>query len=147
MIMKLRSDNQSTLMISKSRRLEVIRTLSNLTNELSIKLKYPSLDQFIENNFDTGQTNDDVFNHLRITACIEAVSNQEESWEASDCAQKELSEFVEQMNTKQFKQIEKFFTTMPVSHVIAVKIQRPVLNPKSFLRVNPSTVRYGPYES
>ena len=88
-----------------------------------MKLKYPSLDQFIENNFDTGQTNDDVTRSLSmITACIEAVYNQEESWEASDCTQKELNEFVEQMNTKQFKQIEKFFTTMPkLSHAIAVK--------------------------
>ena len=103
------------------------KNIVKLDNELSMKLKYPSLDQFIENNFDTGQTNDDVSQSLSmITACIEAVYNQEESWEASDCTQKELSEFVEQMNTKQFKQIEKFFTTMPkLSHVIAVK------NPKT----------------
>jgi hypothetical protein len=88
-----------------------------------MKLKYPSLDQFIENNFDTGQTNNDISQSLSmITSCIEMVYNQEESWEAKDCSQKELSEFVEQMNTKQFKQIEKFFTTMPkLSHEIAVK--------------------------
>jgi hypothetical protein len=61
-----------------------------------------------------------------ISSCIEAVYTQEESWEAKDCTQKELNEFVEQMNTKQFKQIEKFFTTMPkLSHSIAVK------NPKT----------------
>ena len=99
------------------------KNIVKLDDELSMKLKYPSLDQFIENNFDTGQTNNDITQSLSmITSCIEMVYNQEESWEAKDCTQKELSEFVEQMNTKQFKQIEKFFTTMPkLSHEIAVK--------------------------
>ena len=99
------------------------KNIVKLDDELSMKLKYPSLDQFIENNFDTGQTNNDISQSLSmITSCIEMVYNQEESWEAKDCSQKELSEFVEQMNTKQFKQIEKFFTTMPkLSHEIAVK--------------------------
>ena len=99
------------------------KNIVKLDDELSMKLKYPSLDQFIENNFDTGQTNNDISQSLSmITSCIEMVYNQEESWEASDCTQKELSEFIEQMNTKQFKQIEKFFTTMPkLSHEIAVK--------------------------
>ena len=57
-----------------------------------------------------------------ITSCIEMIYNSEESWEAADCSKKELDEFVEQMNTKQFKEIEKFFTTMPkLSHKIMVK--------------------------
>ena len=99
------------------------KNIVKLDDELSMKLKYPSLDQFIENNFDTGQTNNDITQSLSmITSCMEMVYNQEESWEAKDCTQKELSEFVEQMNTKQFKQIEKFFTTMPkLSHEIVVK--------------------------
>lgn len=99
------------------------KNIVKLDDELSMKLKYPSLDQFIENNFDTGQTNNDISQSLSmITSCIEMVYNQEESWEAKDCTEKELGEFVEQMNTKQFKQIEKFFTTMPkLSHEIAVK--------------------------
>ena len=50
------------------------------------------------------------------------VYNQEESWEASDCTKEELDEFIGQLNTKQFKEIEKFFTTMPkLSHKIVVK--------------------------
>ena len=104
------------------------KNIIKLDNELSMKLAYPSLDQFIENNFEVNQTNTgDVAQSLSmISSCIEAVYTQEESWEAKDCTQKELNEFVEQMNTKQFKQIEKFFTTMPkLSHSIAVK------NPKT----------------
>jgi hypothetical protein len=56
-----------------------------------------------------------------ITSCIDTVYDQEESWSAADCTKKELQEFVEQMNTKQFKEIENFFTTMPkLSHTIKV---------------------------
>ena len=57
-----------------------------------------------------------------ITSCVDMIYNAEESWEASDYSKKELDEFIGQLNTKQFKQIEKFFTTMPkLSHKIAVK--------------------------
>jgi hypothetical protein len=50
------------------------------------------------------------------------VYDEEESWSAADCTKKELEEFVEQMNTKQFKEIENFFVTMPkLSHTIKVK--------------------------
>jgi len=99
------------------------KNIVKLDDDISMKLKYPSLNQFIENNFEVSQTNTgDIGQSLSmISSCIEMVYNQEESWEA-DCTQKELSEFIEQMNTKQFKQIEKFFTTMPkLSHEIAVK--------------------------
>ena len=57
-----------------------------------------------------------------ITSCIDMVYDKEESWNASDCSKKELTDFVDQLNSKQFKQIESFFTTMPkLSHTISVK--------------------------
>ena len=88
-----------------------------------MKLRYPSLDQFVENNFETEEDVSEVRQSLAmITSCIEMIYNQEESWEASELFEKELDEFLEQLNTKQFKQIEKFFATMPkLSHTIAVK--------------------------
>ena len=94
-----------------------------LDDNLSMKLKYPSLEQFVENNFEVNQTGADVDQSLAmITSCIDTVYDQEESWSAADCTKKELQEFVEQMNTKQFKEIENFFTTMPkLSHTIKVK--------------------------
>ena len=103
------------------------KNIVKLDDNLSMKLKYPSLDQFIENNFDTGESSNEISQSLSmITSCIEMVYNEEESWEASDCTTEELNDFVEQMNTKQFKQIENFFITMPkLSHSIAVK------NPKT----------------
>jgi hypothetical protein len=94
-----------------------------IDDRLSMKLKYPSLEQFVENNFEVNETDSDVNKSLSmITSCIDMVYDEEESWSAADCTKKELEEFVEQMNTKQFKEIENFFVTMPkLSHTIKVK--------------------------
>jgi hypothetical protein len=94
-----------------------------LDDTLSMKLKYPSLEQFVENNFEINESGGDVDKSLAmITSCIDMVYDEEESWSAADCTKKELQEFIEQMNTKQFKEIETFFTTMPkLSHTVKVK--------------------------
>jgi len=97
-----------------------------LDDNLSIKLKYPSLHEFIQSNFDAESTTDvDTTMHM-ITSCIDLIYNEEESWSASDSTRQELDEFIEQLNTKQFKMIERFFETMPkLSHKVKVK------NPKT----------------
>tara|TARA_B100001109_G_scaffold243742_1_gene229815 strand:- start:32 stop:751 length:720 start_codon:yes stop_codon:yes gene_type:complete len=92
-----------------------------LDDEYTLRMKYPSLDEFIKNNFNaSGDINvDDTFD--LISSCIEQVYSEEESWAASDCTKKELSQFVEQLNSSQFKEIEKFFDTMPkLSHTVKV---------------------------
>ena len=87
---------------------------------LSIRMKYPSMDEFIKNNFDVADMNiDDTFK--LIASCIEQVYSEEESWSASDSTKKELLEFVEGFSSKQFKEVEKFFETMPkLKHTIKV---------------------------
>ena len=97
-----------------------------LDDDISLKLKYPSLTEFISSNFDADATNDvDTTMHM-MTSCIDIIYNAEESWKASESTPKELEDFVEQLNTKQFKDIENFFNTMPkLSHKINVK------NPKT----------------
>ena len=61
-----------------------------------------------------------------IATCIDKVFTEEEVWAVEDCSKKEIVEFLEQMNSSQFKEIEKFFETMPkLSHTIKVK------NPKT----------------
>ena len=94
-----------------------------LDDNLSLQMNYPSLTQFIESNFELSGVNSDLEKSLDvIIACIGQVYNEEESWEASECTKKELKEFVEQMNSKQFKEIETFFDTMPkLSHKIKIK--------------------------
>jgi len=91
-----------------------------IDDTLSMRMKYPSLDQFIKNNFDFDGRNID--NSFQVIAgCIEQIYNAEEAWSASDSTQKELIEFLEQLGTKQFKEIEEFFNTMPkLSYTIKV---------------------------
>ena len=98
-----------------------------LDDTLSMKLKYPSMQQFVDNNFEVSGTNDSVDKSLSmITNCIDMIYNEGESWDATESSKDELTEFIEQLNTKQFKEIEKFFETMPkLSHKIKVK------NPKT----------------
>ena len=92
-----------------------------------MRLKYPALEQFIESNFEYNTDESDVDKSLdMIISCVDIIYNEEESWAASDSSKKEMKEFIEQMNTKQFKEIETFFATMPkLSHKIKVK------NPKA----------------
>ena len=101
------------------------KNIIKLDNQYSMKLKYPSITEFIESNFESGQDGgegSDIDKSLTmITSCIEMIYDNEESWDASDSSQKELEEFIEQLNSKQFKAIEKFFETMPkLSHKVKV---------------------------
>ena len=93
-----------------------------LDDNLLMEMKYPSLDQFIKNNFDF---NDDASidkSFEVIASCIDKIYNEEEVWSTSDCTKKELMDFLDQMNTMQFKLIEKFFETMPkLSHTVKLK--------------------------
>ena len=67
------------------------KNIIKLDDELSMKLKYPSLDQFVENNFETEEGVSEMYKSLSmITSCIEMIYNQEESWEASDYSRKNL---------------------------------------------------------
>jgi len=97
-----------------------------LDENLTMRMKYPSLDEFIKSNFsfDDGMGVDESFQ--LIASCVEQIYNEEESWSASDCTKKEMVAFIEELSSKQFKEIEKFFETMPkLSHTIKVK------NPKT----------------
>ncbi len=92
-----------------------------LDDDLLMEMKYPSLEQFIKSNFDFNeQTNLDQSFDL-IGNCIDKIYNEEEVWAVADCTKKEIKEFLEGMNSKQFKEVEKFFETMPkLSHTLNV---------------------------
>jgi hypothetical protein len=92
-----------------------------LDDNLTLRMKYPSMQEFVKNNFssDGDMSVDDTFS--MISSCVEQIYSEEESWSASDVTKKEMSEFLEQLSSKQFKQIEKFFETMPkLSHTVFV---------------------------
>ena len=98
------------------------KNIVKLDDKYSMKLKYPSFNQFIESNFDLTENNSEVNKSMSmIVSCIDMIYDEEESWDASDSSERELEEFVEQLNSKQFKLIEKFFETMPkLSHKVKV---------------------------
>ena len=92
-----------------------------LDKNLMMELKYPSLEQFVKNNFDFegGSQVDQSFEV--IAGCIDKIYTEEEVWATSDCTKKEVKNFLEQMSSKQFKEIEKFFETMPkLSHEVEI---------------------------
>jgi hypothetical protein len=93
-----------------------------IDDTLMMEMKYPSLDQFIKSNFDFS-TNDTMNQSFELIAsCIDKIYNEEEVWDSADLTKKETMEFLDQLSSKQFKEIEKFFETMPkLSHTIKVK--------------------------
>jgi len=97
-----------------------------IDDTLSLRMKYPSMDEFVKNNFDISEGMDIEDTFELIASCIEQVYSEEESWNASDCTRKELVDFIDQLGTKQFKEVENFFATMPkLSHTLKV------VNPKT----------------
>ena len=92
-----------------------------LDDDIMMVMKYPSLDQFIKNNFDFNEKNvmDQSFD--LIASCIESICTEEDVWATADCTKKEVNEFLESMNSSQFKGVEKFFETMPkLAHTVSV---------------------------
>ena len=101
-----------------------------LNDELMMEMKYPSLDQFIKSNFDFNEDNNMERSFDLIANCIDKIYNEEEVWSTADCTKKEVVGFLEQMNSAQFKEIEKFFETMPkLSHT--VELTNPKTKKKS----------------
>ncbi len=98
-------------------------------DDITVKMKYPSLQQFIDNNFNFNSNNnkETINKSFEIVAsCIDMVYTKDESWSASDVTKKELVDWLETFDSNQFKGIEKFFDTMPkLTHVMKVK------NPKT----------------
>ena len=92
-----------------------------IDDSIMMELKYPSLDQFIKNNFDFNDKNAMDQSFDLIASCIDKVYTEDEVWATADCTKKEVKEFLESMNSQQFKEIEAFFETMPkLSHTIKV---------------------------
>jgi hypothetical protein len=96
-----------------------------LTDEMGIYMQYPTVDTF----GDSGITDINASNMLDvITACIAQIYDKkgEEVFEAKDQTKKEMLDFVEQLNSKQFQDVQSFFDTAPkLKHEITIK------NPKT----------------
>ena len=92
-----------------------------IDDNVMMEMKYPSLDQFIKNNFDLDDKNAMEQSFDLIATSIDKIYTADEVWASADCTKKEMKEFLEGMNSQQFKDIESFFETMPkLSHTITV---------------------------
>ena len=94
-------------------------------DHISVKMKYPSLQEFVDNNFNFNSSNtskETIEKSFDIVAsCVEQVYTKDEAWSASDVSKKELMEWLQTFDSSQFKNIETFFDTMPkLSHTIKV---------------------------
>ena len=98
-----------------------------LDDNTMMEMKYPSLEEFIKTNFDFKDSKSNLDQSFTLIAsCISTIISGEEAWAAKDCTKKELMEFLDQMNSSQFKEVEQFFETMPkLQHELEVK------NPKT----------------
>ena len=97
-----------------------------LTDQVGIVMKYPSMEMFVKNNI-TGENQQKVDTIFDMTIdCISQVVEGEDVLESKSFSKKEMLEFVETFDTQQFQKIQDFFETMPkLSHTIKV------LNPKT----------------
>ena len=97
-----------------------------IDDKLMMEMRYPSLDQFVKSNFSFNGENQVDQSFDLIASCIDKVYSDEEAWTSDDFTKKEVTEFLEQMNSSQFKDIESFFATMP-----KLRHEVEVLNPKT----------------
>ena len=92
-----------------------------LDDELTLRMKYPSLDEFVKTNFNGEDINVDQGFDI-IANCIDQIYSEEESWNTSDCTKKELDEFIGNLTSSQFSKVEKFFASMPkLTHTLKVE--------------------------
>ena len=116
-------------------------------DSIMMEMRYPSLDQFIKNNFDFNEETAMDQSFELIGSCIDKIFTEEEVWATADCTKKEINDFLESMNSSQFKQIERFFETMPkLSHT--VKVLNPVTEIESevVLEEQVFSLEHGSYE-
>jgi hypothetical protein len=100
----------------------------DLDGGISIKMKYPSMQQFLDTNFSVAGTDKDRISEAfkAVADSIDQIYTAEESWSASDCTKKELISFIEQLSSAQFQKVEEFFATMP-----KLQYKGKITNPKT----------------
>ena len=129
-------DNETTVEVDipldeiKVKKTRGHKTDLKITPEVTISMGYPSLDTFVSMNFvgDNEVGVDQVFEMAG--SCIKTISDPEQVYDCADVPKKEIQDFFEGMDTKQFQMIQDFFETMPkLTHT--VKVMNPNTNVES----------------
>ena len=90
-----------------------------ISDEVAITMGYPTIETFVAMNFGEGAEVDQVFDMA--ASCVESISDANQVYDCSTVPKKELIEFFDQMNSKQFMMIQEFFEKMPkLSHTVKV---------------------------
>ena len=90
----------------------------NITDDIKMIMKYPQMTDIKLNNVNTNET-ESVFEILQ--KCILEVHSGDEIINSVDMKPKEISDFIDSLNTEQFENVMQFFNTMPkVRHIVEV---------------------------
>ena len=91
-----------------------------LSDEIVVTMGYPSLDSFVKMNFGDDSGVEQMFEMA--ATCVETIADPEQVYECKDVPQAELIDWFNDLNSKQFQMIQKFFETMPkLTHTVTVK--------------------------
>ena len=121
-------DNETTVEVEipldeiKVKKTRGHKTDLKITDDVTITMGYPSLDTFVNMNFIGDEADvgvDQVFEMAG--SCIKTISDPEQVYDCNDVPKKEIQDFFEGMDTKQFQMIQDFFETMPkLTHTVKV---------------------------
>lgn len=83
-----------------------------INDDITMEMLYPSLEQFINSNFDVTVSDANQSFDL-IASCVDKIYTKDEVFDHTDVTQKEILDFLDQMSNNHFIQVDKFFKTMP----------------------------------
>ena len=118
-------DNETTVSVSipldeiKVKKTRGHKKDLKISEEVAITMGYPTIETFVAMNFGEGAEVDQVFDMA--ASCVESISDANQVYDCSTVPKKELIEFFDQMNSKQFMMIQEFFEKMPkLQHTVKV---------------------------
>ena len=119
-------DNETTVSVSipldeiKVKKTRGHKKDLKISEEVAITMGYPTIETFVAMNFsDEGAQVDQVFDMA--ASCVESISDANQVYDCSSVPKKELIEFFDQLNSKQFMMIQDFFEKMPkLTHTVKV---------------------------
>ena len=99
-----------------------------LTDDMGMIMTYPTIDSFLDGQF-AEVTADNMIDV--VASCVLQIYEKkgEVVYDAKDSTKLEMVEFIENLNSKQFKDIQNFFDSMPVlKHTVTI------VNPKTKIK-------------
>lgn len=92
---------------------EVQDNIIQLTDDISLKMRYPSYDDFIQNEklLSTESMTESLME--LITVCLDSVMTEEERFSIKDESREDVINFIDSMTSDQFERVTEFVQNMP----------------------------------